>query len=249
MNNLKIFIFAFNRPDLLQKQLDCFNKYLDDNYDVNVVYDYRKDVFGEEFSEICKRNNVKLHYHKSEPGNVPSGYHADSVTWVYQNLLEDGDYVMFLDHDIFLIDKFDLKERLNEFDISGLKQSRYNVHYFWPGLFMFKYSSIKDVKFDFYQQCVEGQSLDSGGGTYKLIENKNLNLHFVDQEYPDFYNELDLKDPLINNGHVFEIFDNNTFLHTHNACHWHNGFKVNDVKKTEVTFKIIDDILSGCHDD
>jgi len=249
MNNLKIFIFAFNRPDLLQKQLDCFNKYLDDNYDVNVVYDYRKDVFGEEFSEICKRNNVKLYYHKSEPGNVPSGYHADSVTWVYQNLLEDGDYVMFLDHDIFLIDKFDLKERLNEFDISGLKQSRYNVHYFWPGLFMFKYSSIKDVKFDFYQQYVEGQSLDSGGGTYKLIENKNLNLHFVDQEYPDFYNELDIKDPLINNGHVFEIFDNNTFLHTHNACHWHNGFKVNDVKKTEVTFKIIDDILSGCHDD
>jgi len=248
MNNLKIFIFAFNRPDLLQKQLDCFDKYLDGNYDVNVVYDYREDVFGEEFSEICEKNNIKLHYHKSEPGNVPSGYHAESLTWTYQNLLEDDDYVMFLDHDIFLIDKFDLKKRLDEFDISGLKQSRSHVDYFWPGLFMFKYSSIKDIEFDFYPQSAEGESLDSGGGTYKLVKNKNLNIHYVDQEYPDFYKDLNLKDPSINNGHVFEIFDNNRFLHTHNACHWHNNYQVNDDKKTEVIFLMLDEILSGCYD-
>jgi hypothetical protein len=248
MINLKIFIFAFNRPDLLQKQLDCFSEYLVGNYNINVIYDYREDMFGEEFSKICQNNNVKLHYHKSEPGNVPSAYHAESLTWTYENLLEDDDYVMFLDHDIFLIDKFDLKERLDKFDILGLKQSRSNVDYLWSGLFMFKYSSIKTIQFDFHQQYVEGQSLDSGGGTYKLVRNKNLNIHFVDQEYPNLYKDLDLNDPLINNGHVFEIFDNYTFLHTHNASHWHNGFEVNDTKKTEVTFNIIDDILSGHYD-
>lgn len=43
MNNLKIFIFAFNRPDLLQKQLDCFDKYLNGNYDVTVKKHYKNN--------------------------------------------------------------------------------------------------------------------------------------------------------------------------------------------------------------
>lgn len=249
MNNLKIFIFAFNRPDLLQKQLDCFDKYLIGDYDINVVYDYREDLFGKEFEKICESNDVKLHYHKSRSGNVPSRYHADSLTWVYQNLLKDGDYVIFLDHDIFIIDKFNLKQRLDSFDICGLIQSRSQVVYLWPGLFMFKYSSIKDIEFDFYPQFAEGQELDSGGGTYKLVRNKNLKIDFVTQEYPDFYKDLNLKDFSINNGHVFEIFDNDTFLHSHNACHWHNNYVVNDNKKTEVLNLMLDDILSGCYDD
>lgn len=245
MTALKVFIFTFNRPDLLQRQLDSLKKYLVGDYNINVIYDYREDSFGEQFKKICDDNQVNLHAHKSNPGNVPSGYHADSLTWTYENLIQDGDYVMFLDHDIFLIDYFDLESRLDKFDISGLKQTRLHVDYLWPGLFMFKYSSIKDIEFDFYQQNIEGQSLDSGGGTYKLVRNKDLKINFVSQEYPEFYKNLNITDPTINNGHVFEILDDNTFLHTHNACNWHNNYEAsgNDKKKTEVIFSILNDIL------
>jgi hypothetical protein len=248
MNKLKIFIFAFNRPDLLQKQFDCFKHYLVGDYDINVVYDYREDLYGNEFEKICLDNDAKFHRHKSNPGNVPSGYHGDTLDWVYDNLLEDGDYVMFLDHDIFLIDNFDLKQRLDQFDVSGHKQTRGDVVYFWPGLFMFNYSSIKDISINFQPCQVDGEMLDSGGGTYQISRNSNIKINFVDQVYPDYYKDLNLKDPNVTNGYGFEIFDDNKFLHTKNACHWHNNYEVNDEKKTEVISVMLNDILSGCYD-
>ena len=248
MINLKVFIFAFNRPDLLQKQLDSFSKYLVGDYDINVVYDHREDSFGEEFKKICNKNNVNLHYHKSNFGNVPSGYHGQCMNWVYSNLIEDDDYVIFLDHDMFLIDNFDLTDRLSRYDVLGHKQDRGNFVYFWPGLFMFNYSKIKHIALDFSPCIVNSESLDSGGGTFKIFEDGDIKVNFFDQEYPDYYQGLNLKDPDVNSGFVFELFDNGTFLHTHNASHWHNGYQVNDKKKTEVIFAMLDQILTGCYD-
>jgi hypothetical protein len=248
MTTLKVFIFAFNRPDLLQKQLDSFEKYLVGDYDINVVYDYREDSFGKQFKKICEDNNVNLYYHKSDPGNVPSEYHGQCINWVYSNLLEDGDYAIFLDHDMFLIDNFDLTNRLSKCDVLGHKQVRGDVVYLWPGLFAFNYSKIKHISLDFSPCIVNNESLDSGGGTFKIVEDQNINVTFFDQEYPDYYQDLNLKDSDVNNGFVFELFDNGTFLHTHNASHWHNGYEVNDKKKTEVIFSMLNQILTGCYD-
>ena len=57
MNGLmkvKIFTMAFNRPDLLQQQIDSLNKNLeDDDYQLQVVYDTRDNQYLEEFTSIC----------------------------------------------------------------------------------------------------------------------------------------------------------------------------------------------------
>ena len=248
MSKLKIFIFAFNRPDLLQKQFDCFYRYLIGEYQVNVVYDYREDIYGDEFERICSENGAKFYRHESKPGNVPSGYHGDTLDWVYNNLLENDDYVVFLDHDIFLIDDFDLKKRLDQFDVLGHKQTRGDVVYFWPGLFMFNYSKIKHLAVNFQPCQINGEMLDSGGGTYTIAEDQNIKVSFVDQIYPDYYKDLNLKDPSVTNGYGFEIFDDNKFLHTKNACHWHNNYQVVDKQKTEIINIMLNDILSGCYD-
>lgn len=248
MSNLKIFIFAFNRTDLLQKQIDCLKKYLVGQYDINLVYDYREDNYGDEFESICLRNNIKFHRHNSKPGNNPSGYHGDSIDWVYNNFLEDGDYVMFLDHDMFIINHFDLKTRLSEYDIIGHKQSRGDFVYFWPGLLMFNYSKIKHIPITFVPCVVGTEILDSGGGTYPLYKDKNIKINFFDQEYPDLYKNLNLKEYAVNSGFVFELFDNSTFLHSHNASHWHNNYNVNDENKTKILFMMLDDILSEIYD-
>ena len=50
---VKIYAMVFNRPDLLQQQIDCFNKYLQDDFEFNVVYDTRDDEYLEQFKEIC----------------------------------------------------------------------------------------------------------------------------------------------------------------------------------------------------
>ena len=38
---IKIFTFAFNRPDILQYQIDSFKKYIEDDFEFHVVYDTR----------------------------------------------------------------------------------------------------------------------------------------------------------------------------------------------------------------
>lgn len=245
----KIFIFAFNRPDLLQKQIDTFNNYLIGDYQINLILDYREETYIEEFKNICNKNNVNFYSHKSKLGKTPSQYHSDVLNWVYKNLIESDDLVMFLDHDIFVIGKFNLESRLLDYDICGLKQTREDINYLWPGFLMFKYSSISNMEIDFSPQVINGQLLDSGGGTYNLLKNSKLKIDLVDQVYPTNYLDYDLKSESVSNGFPLEIFDNYTFLHTRNASHWHNYFNVNDKNKTKVIVDIVDDFLSGSHDE
>ena len=47
---VKIFTMAFNRPDLLQQQIDSLNKNLeDDDYEHNIVYDTRDNKYLDDF--------------------------------------------------------------------------------------------------------------------------------------------------------------------------------------------------------
>ena len=87
--------------------------------------------------------------------------------------------------------------------------------------------------------------LDSCGGTYKLLRNKNINFKPTDVIYPDEYNGINLKDPSTSNGgYEMELHANQKFLHFRNACNWHNGLKVDDANKTDLLFKILSDIFS-----
>jgi hypothetical protein len=240
---IKVFIFAFNRPDLLSKQIDSLKKHLIGDYSIEVLYDYREDKFGKEFEKICLEKDANLIRHQSLPNKSPSQYHADSLSWVYHNMINDEDTVIFLDHDMFLIDDFDLIDYLREYDISGCLQSRGNVEYTWPGLLIFRYSSIKNIEFDFNPKFVEGHSLDSGGGTYKILRDKNIKFLPMKLEYPDSYKNIDLLDPNNNNGFGFELFIDGKFLHFRNACSWHKNMEVNDTKKTEILNTILKDFL------
>jgi len=240
---IKVFIFAFNRPDILQLQINSIKKYLIGNFSIEVVYDYRDDVHGNEFEKICLDNKIVLHRHQSYPGKSASQYHADTLMWVYDNLIHNDDIVIFLDHDIFLLDEFDVKKYLNDCDISACLQSRGHVEYTWPGLLLFKYSSIKDINFNFDPTYVEGQSLDSGGGTYSILRNEKIKFLPIEIEYPDTYKEIDLLNPIHNNGFGFELFMDGKFLHFRNACSWHMDMNVNDHKKTEILNLILKDFI------
>ena len=67
---------VFNRPDILQQQIDCFNKYLQDDFEFNVVYDKsgsigrryaRNDEIGTPFcitidEQTTKDNTVTIRF-------------------------------------------------------------------------------------------------------------------------------------------------------------------------------------------
>ena len=244
---VKVFTFVFNRPDILQYQIDCFKNYLKDDYEFNVVYDTRDSEFLEQFQDICNRNGVTLHHHISQPGNTPSFYNSDAIQWTYNNVIikdEKDCFVVILDHDNFLIESFSINDFMKKCDLAGCVQTRGSVEYVWQGLIFFRKSSIAQENFDFYPQEVEGQLLDSCGGTYKLIRNPNIRFIPTSVEYPDNYGSIDLKDSSSSNGgYEMEIHLDGKFLHFRNACNWHNGLKIVDTQKTLVLHTILKDFI------
>ena len=244
---VKIYTIAFNRPDILKYQIDSFRTYIQDDLEFHVVYDTRDNEHLEEFSKICEENNVSLHHHISQPGNTPSFYNSDAIQWTYDRFIkpDEEDFIaLILDHDVFLIEEFDVSEFMDGYDLAGLIQTRGSVEYVWQGLIFFRKSSLDDLDFDFYPQAVDGQMLDSCGGTYKLLRNDKIRFKPTDVTYPDDYQGINLKDPSNSNGgYEMELHVDQKFLHSRNACNWHNGLKVTDSKKTSVLHTILSDFI------
>jgi len=216
---VKIYAMVFNRPDILQQQIDCFNKYLQDDIEFNVVYDTRDDEYLEQFKEICEKNSVNFYHHQSQPGGTPSFYNSDAIQWTYNNLAckDDEDcFILFLDHDALPIEEFNVNEFMEGYDMDGC---------------------------DFYPKTVDGQMLDSCGGTYALVHNPNIRYRATRVEYPDDYNGINLLDEKNSNGFGFELHIDGKFLHSRNASNWHNGLRVTDTNKTSVLNTILSDFI------
>jgi hypothetical protein len=241
----KIFSFAFNRPDILQYQITSLQKFIVGEYDINIVYDTRDNQYYDQFKKICDDNDVSFHHHLSESGGTPSFYNAQAIKWIYDTVIskEDDCYVMLLDHDMFLIDELDIRKEMSVYDIIGCLQSREQVKYVWPGLCLFKKSSVEHIEFDFYPQTVDGQMLDTGGGTYKLLSDENIKFMDTGVDYPEEYKGIDLKDEKITGGYGYELHFDNKFLHFRNASNWHTQYQVGDGEKTGLLFQMLSDIL------
>lgn len=243
---VKIYAMVFNRPDLLQQQIDCFNKYLQDDIEFNVVYDTRDDEYLEQFKEICEKNSVNFYHHQSQPGGTPSFYNSDAIQWAYNNLAckDDEDcFILFLDHDVFPIEEFNVNEFMEGYDIAGCAQERAHITYVWQGLLFLRKSTVMEEDFDFYPKNVDGQLLDSCGGTYALVHNPNIRYRATSVEYPEDYNGINLLDEKNSNGFGFELHIDGKFLHSRNASNWHNGLRVTDTNKTSVLNTILSDFI------
>lgn len=242
----KVFCFTFNRPDILQYQITSLKKFMVGDYEINIVYDTRNSEHYEEFKKICDDNNVNFYHHVSKPGQSPSFYNAQAIKWAYDNIIlsdKEDSIIILLDHDMFLIDEFDAREEMSTYDVMGCLQTRGNIKYIWPGLCMFRKSSVEKIDFDFYPQTIDGQMLDTGGGTYKILSDKNIKFLDTGVDYPEEYKGIDLKDENVTGGFGYELHFDNKFLHFRNACNWHNNYSVDDEKKTNLLFQMLSDIL------
>jgi hypothetical protein len=247
---IHVFIFAFNRPDLLEIQIDCLHKFLANDFCVNVIHDTRNHQFVEEFKNSLITVSKKypdrrfIYYeHESPIGLQSSEYHSNVLQWTQDNLVSQlsNSNVLFLDHDMFLIEDLDLLKYLEDYDIVGLLQTREHVEYVWPGLVAFNTTVINEI--DWKCGKVEGQSVDSGGGTYKLLRNPNNRFMDTGAEYPDSYKNWDLTDSAVTHGYNFELHFNGKFLHSRNASNWDTMYNVKDVQKTDLMMEILKDIM------
>jgi hypothetical protein len=245
---INIYIFAFNRPDLLSLQIDCLKKFLKDKFIINVIHDSRNGENRDDFIEVCnKYQDIKINYydHRSPVGLTASQYHSLSLQWVYDNLIEvsPNKICLFLDHDIFPICDLNLISDLENLDIIGLEQDRGGVKYVWPGLVIFRSSSFNEMTWScgvYY-----GQTLDTGGGISAYLRSPSIRYKSYEVSYPDSYRGFDLTDEKITFGYNFELHYGEKFLHSRNACNWDVQYNLRDSDKTELLVSIIQDILNG----
>lgn len=240
----QIFTFVFNRPDILKQQIESFRINLKDDYEFNVVYDTRDNKFLEEFKSICDETGVNFYHHLSQPGGTPSFYNSNAIQWTYDTIISqesDDSLILVLDHDIFLIESFSIKDFMEDCDFAGLPQPRGHITYVWQGLLFFRKSSVIKEEFDFYPKQVEGQMLDSCGGTYALVRNSNLRYKKTDVKYPDEFNGIELSE--VDEGYGFELHLDEKFLHFRNACGWHNHFNVSQNSQKKNVLNIMLDSL------
>jgi len=245
MKKTQIFTFVFNRPDLLQKQIDCFKKFFIGDYEINVVCDYRNEKYLDSFKKISDENKINFYSHKSELNLSPSFYHGSSLTWAYNKIILEkysDEYILFVDHDMFLVEEFNIQKYMKGYDVFGCLQERNDVKYIWPGLIIFKLDSVRNINFDFLPCNVNGISLDTGGGTFKLLEKLKCKLSSV--EYPESFSGIELS--LFDDGFGFELHGDGMFLHSRNASSWHDGYNENkNSKKSEILNLIINSFLNN----
>jgi hypothetical protein len=249
---IDIYIFAFNRPDLLELQIDCLKKFLLNDFAIHVVHDSRNGENSEEFIEAHnelkkKYKDLEINYlpHRSPEVLSSSQYHAKVLQWTYDSLIkpESDKICLFLDHDIFPIDTLNLLDDLRDCDIIALEQDRNGVKYIWPGLVLFRSSKFKEI--DWNCGVYYDQLLDTGGGTSKLLRDDSVIYKNYEVSYPDSYNDYNLKNTEVTFGYNFELHYGQKFLHSRNACNWDTSYNIRDLNKTELLVTIIQDILNG----
>lgn len=247
MEKVKIILSTYNRPDLLSIQVYCIQKRFKNDHEIIVLHDSRNQEYVHEFEKICTRLNLPFYHHDSVSGKNPSQYHGEAIQWIYDTVVkEDSDFDLFLilDHDMFLIEDFDLIEYIGDNHICGNYQTRGSIGYIWPGLMMFRSSIIKKYDFNFLPGVYEGELLDTGGGTHSLLKYSDIKFKPTSYCYPDSYDDIDLLDPNINLGYGFELHLNDKFLHFRNACGWHNNMikDPNDDNKKRVLEYILNSL-------
>jgi hypothetical protein len=243
---LRVLLFTFNRPELLEKQVKCLKKHLMNDHEIIVIHDSRDNEYVDKFVQICSNLNLQFYHHESFSGKTPSQYHSESIQWSYDNLIRNDfqeDIVMLLDHDMFLVKELDVFEYLEDYDIVGCEQSRGDIKYIWPGLCIFKTKSILPIKFNFHPCDFFGQNLDTGGGTFQILRTEEIEFKDTGVLYPSAYDEIDLTENSAHLGYPFELHMERKFLHSRNACSWHNDMNVDDDSKIIVLDSILKDFI------
>lgn len=252
--NLKIFTFAFNRPDILELQYNTFKKHCKNDFEFIVIHDSRNYEYVNEFANICQRNNIKYFHHSSPFGKQSSEYHGAALQWTYDNIVSNyypDDIIAFFDHDLFLVDDIDIFEYMQDCDILALYQEKEKgVTYAWSGFCVFKNRSLIGKDFDFLPKYPEElpeeirQPLDTGGGTYKLFADESIVTKNCKLERIRDYNGFKLMDNPITLGFDCEFMCDNKFLHYRNASNWHTCYNVVDSEKTDMLFKIFNNVTA-----
>lgn len=248
---IHIFTSVVNRPDFVELQDKLFRKFLSEEYKFHVIDDSVEIEIATIFKNVCLKNGIEYYKKPIRTSQLnPAQACADAIQWTYDTIIKENyrnDIIFFTDSDLFLIDKFDIREYMKDAIIAGLPQKRGEVIYMWNGIMFFDMSKLSDYGIDFSDGIVEGEMTDVGGQTYYYFKRNNIKMKETDVTYPTHYNDIELQNESVTKGFNFELHLDGKFLHYRAATNWHSNWRGTDdplLRKTKMFNTIINNILT-----
>lgn len=236
-NHLDIISIAFNNIQVVKHQIRLIQKnIIDDNYS-HIIVDNSSDLRKREIiKSLCKKEGIAYVSLPKQYFNriirKPSYSHGAAMNWTYNNLIRirKPAYFAFIDHDLFPVEKYSIKENLNNQDFFGTKIDRSNFWYLWAGFCFFNYSKIRGNKLNFFPCIIDNEYLDTGGSNYlSLYKNYDeKTLHFAVPK-----TEQKIREGDVMHADFIHVYDT-AWIHTINGSYW---------KKVKSKDDIIEEIL------
>lgn len=172
-----LFTVAFNNSEFIEYQIKALRKNFVNPYRYTVFDNSNKENCAENINSVCKQYGCKyIRLPKQDSKIDVANSHGTALNWIWRKYMchSSASYFGILDHDIFPIKPFDLREYLQGQKLFGyVRKSEKNVFikqgrwYLWPGLTFFDGSYIKGRELDFCPDWNHG--LDTGGKNYFII--------------------------------------------------------------------------------
>lgn len=128
-------VVAFNNSEVVEYQIRSLKKFFEYPFRYTVYDNSTKENVSQEILDICKKYDVgyvKLPKQEFLPKGWGSYSHGIACNYLFKKFVRNGGakYFMLLDHDLFLIDKFDISKQFDHQFFYGTKHG----FYIWPGL-------------------------------------------------------------------------------------------------------------------
>lgn len=231
-DELDIVAIAFNNPFVLEQQMCFLEKNMVGPYKYIVVDNSSDKGQREKIRLLCERCGVD---YVSMPSNrlgvVGWSYsHAGALNWAWRKIIRRRRpaYFGFVDHDLYPVQKIDIRAELSEQPVYGLlkeygdEEKKY--WYLWAGLCFYKYDFVKKMHLDFMPVAPNRTYLDTGGGNWYPMYSKmdRSGLHLADLEYVEYPEMAGMLDDKM------ALMDNGRWLHSTNGSNWKQKTEARD---------------------
>ena len=193
---LLIITHSYNRPEFIDRQSDCFQRFLKEEYEFAVFNDASTPAMALEIEKRCQRLGIS-HYRVPQEihGNQEASYrHGDCIQYsLHKRGFDHPGIVMMLDSDMFLIRSFNVEEYLQGYDIAApaiwgaaYDRAAADIGFIRPQLVFMNMDTLPNKKtIDFQRKPVNNhEDLDTGASTYfYFIQNPDVKVRLMRNQF------------------------------------------------------------------
>jgi hypothetical protein len=247
-----IFTYSYNRPDFIETQNACLQKFVKDDYRFVVFNDATDPQLEEEINRTCAKLNIQcikipqaLHKGSTSPsernGNVVDyslrvlGYHHKGI-------------LVLLDSDIFIVKDLSFNDLLKDKEIFALMQQRESMEYFWIGLVAMKMNHLPEIyTISFRTANIDSVQLDAGGASHYYLRSHRNRINVIvsncfytmtpDPRMKTYFPESEVA--LLMQIPNSELYHDGHFFHYRGATNWDGRTSEFHRRKTELVSEFI----------